>query len=110
MSGVSLQAGATEALLQSKHKGEIMPMGMRLQARVIKADSPTDTMYVSARGFDANGIVTRFEGKARSPLLKASVKADRLRYTDPYMRMRANAVSADVSAHLNERKKTGKSR
>lgn len=107
--GANLQAGATEALLKKRSPKEIVPMGVRLTASRITAASSTDTMQVLATALDANGSVSRYEGGAESALLKASLKADRLRYTDPSLRLRTRNLDADIAAHLRERGKNTKS-
>lgn len=104
----NLKAGTTQAMLERKGN-EVAPMGMSFTAGRVTANSSTDTMNVKATNLNLNGSITRYEGKKESPLLQASVKAEKLRYTDPDMRLRTRNVDAAINAHLRERDKSKKS-
>lgn len=104
----NMQAGTTQALFQRKGD-EVTPMGVSFSAGRITAKSSTDTMDVKATNLNVNGSITRYEGKKESPLMQVAVKAEKLRYTDPDMRLRTRNVDAAINAHLRERNKSDKS-
>ncbi|MDE6243382.1 MAG: AsmA family protein, partial [Muribaculaceae bacterium] len=105
---LDLKAGTTPAMLAENTSKQVMPMGLKLTAGRMKANSQVDTMHVLARNFTASGSITRYEGNTHSPLMKAQVTAQRLRYTDPYTRMGIRGVEADLQAHLRQRKSNAK--
>jgi len=102
--GLGLRAGTTPAMLASTSSDQVMPLGLKLMAQRVVADSPADTMHVNMRGLTATGKVTRYEGNARSPLLETMFSADRVRYTDPLTRLGVRGFSAEMQAHLRKRK------
>lgn len=100
---MQVKAGTTQQLLQKRRPDEITPLGLSLQTRRITLNSSTDTMKVRARNLKLGGSVTRFEGGETSPLLKGALSAERLRYSDPTMRVGTKQFGADLTAHLRSR-------
>lgn len=112
MGRMTLKAGASDELLrwQANDKA-ITPMGISVSARTLRMDSKADTTKVRALGLSANGSLTRYEGNATSPLLKAALNADKLLYADPTMRLGMKALASELTAHLRPRRnKRGKKR
>lgn len=107
MSGASLKAGAKDDLLARKSDKEITPMGMSFSASFFRMDSKADTTKVRAGDLVAKGSLTRYEGNAESPLLKADLSASGLLYADPTMRLGMKNLNSDLSAHLRKRKGKG---
>lgn len=98
-----VKAGTSDALLRKKNAKEITPMGMNLKSKRVSLNSYTDTMKVRVRDLNATGAITRFEGNAESPLLKAVMSAAGLLYSDPTMRLGVSKFGADLLAHLRQR-------
>lgn len=96
----SLRAGTSDKLLsRSASSREITPMGMEFKAGRLHLESAADTTKMKARNLHGNGSLTRYEGNATAPLLKAALSADRLRYSDPTMRLGMRRLEADVNVH-----------
>jgi len=111
MRDIRLKAGASDALLREQANDKVItPMGMSISARNLRMDSKADTTKVRASSLTAEGSITRYEGNATSPLLKASLNADKMLYADPTMRLGLKAFSSDLIAHLRPRKHKGKRR
>lgn len=104
LGNMNFHAGTTEKMLAAHTSKEVIPLAMSLTAGRVEADSETDTLHLRARGLEAFGKVTRYQGKSESPLMQALFKADKVRYTDPATRLSVRNFSADVTAHLRERK------
>lgn len=101
--GTVLKAGATQGLLQKRAPGEITPLGVSFSTQRMMANSSTDTMKAKVRNLNLTGSITRYEGAAKSPLLRGALSADRLRYADPTLRVGTKKFSADLTAHLRPR-------
>ncbi|MCM1319298.1 MAG: AsmA-like C-terminal region-containing protein [Muribaculaceae bacterium] len=108
LNDATLRAGASKELLTRTNGNEITPMGLLLTAGKFKMDSEADTTKIRMNNMRADGSLTRYQGNAESPLLKASFSADRLLYADPTMRLGMKEFDSNISAHLRERKNKGK--
>lgn len=99
-----LKAGAKDDMLRGKNDKAITPMGMSFTAASFRMDSKADTTKVRAKALSAVGSLTRYEGNAASPLLKACLSSTGLLYADPTLRLGMKGFSSDLEAHLRKRK------
>ncbi|MDE6488047.1 MAG: hypothetical protein K2L46_02085, partial [Paramuribaculum sp.] len=83
----------------SADTSQINPVGASIKAGLLVVASDSDSINIRLRVAEIAASLQRYEGKARSPLMKALVKAAALRYSDRYNRLAVRDTEIDLVMH-----------
>ncbi|MCM1348242.1 MAG: AsmA-like C-terminal region-containing protein [Firmicutes bacterium] len=100
LAGADLSAGVgMRNVAASSDTSQINPIGASIKAARISLRSDSDSIRIRLRNSMIAASLQRYNSQARSPLLKALVKSDFVRYADRFNRLMVRHGVADLVLH-----------
>lgn len=107
--GMSLSGKKINAGIGMKNTGnlgdttQINPLGFSIKGDLLKILSPADSMTIRMRTASVRGMLTRYEGDNRRPLLRFTLNAGRMFYRDSFNRANVRNGEVSFTAHTKAR-------